>query len=445
MGLSGLDIYKLLPKTNCKECGFATCLAFAMQLAQKKIALDKCPYVSEDSKKALDSASEPPIKLITMGTGDRKVEIGNGTVMFRHEEKFHHPTAIGFLLEDTETEGNIKKAAAEIKKFEFERVGQKIGVNLVALKGSSGKEDSFLALVKTVMANCDLGLVLLNDNPAVLKKALEVAKDKKPLIGMCRESNLKEMTEAALSYRVPLIVESDSLDGLAGLVKKVNDTGLKDLVLYTGEKGLSAKIWDMTILRKMAIKKTFRPFGYPALVFAASGDVYEEAAFTATFVAKYAGICIIKNRVPYEVLSILTARQNIFTDPQKPLQVEAKIYEIGNPNDKSPVIVTTNFSLTYYTVESEVESSKVPAYIIACDAEGMSVLTAWAAEKFTAESVSKVLKESGIAEKVSHKNVIIPGYVAVLSAKIQDEAGWTVTVGPREASGIPTFLRNLSK
>ena len=253
------------------------------------------------------------------------------------------------------------------------------------------------------------------------------------------------MAGLAKTYEVPLIVMSESLEALEPLIKSINEAGVKDLVLYTGEKSLQAKIWDLTLMRRMALKKSFRPFGYPALAISASNDLFEEAAMAATFVSKYAGISILKNRASWEVLSVLTVRQNIYTDPQKPLQVQAKIYEIGKPNDKSPVAVTTNFSLTYYTVEAEVEASKKPSYLIACDTEGMSVLTAWAAEKFTAESIAKALNTSGLKEKVSHNNVIIPGYVSVLSGKLEEESGWKVIVGPREASGIPNFFRSLNE
>jgi len=443
MALSGLEIYKLLPKTNCKKCGFPTCLAFAMALAQKKTSLDKCPDVTEEAKKALESASEPPIRLITIGSGDKKLEIGNETVMFRHEEKFHHPTGVGFLIEDSQSEDEIKKAVTEINKLEFERVGQKIGVNIIALKEKSDKF-RFLKALKIILEGTSLPLLLISDKIDTLKEALSVSRDKNPLIGYCTENNLSDMANLAREYKVPLIVKGDNLDTLEKNVKSINEKGIRDIVIYTGEKILSEKIWDLTIIRRIALKKSFRLFGYPAIAFASSDDLFEEASMANTLVAKYAGICILKHRLAWQVLSILTLRQNIYTDPQKPLQVEPKLYEIGKTNAQSPVLITTNFSLTYYTVEAEVEGSKKPAFIISCDTEGMSVLTAWAAEKFTAESIAKALKGSGVKEKVSHSSIIIPGYVSVLSGKLEDESGWKVIVGPREASGIPSFLRNIT-
>ena len=445
MGLSGLEIYKLLPKTNCKKCGFPTCLAFAMQLAAKKVSLDKCPYVSEDAKKALESAAQPPIKLITIGKGEEKIEIGNETVLFRHEEKFYHPAAIGFLLDDTASEDEIKHALEEIKKLDFERVGQRIKVNLIALSCKSKDASKFQSALKVIMGNTDLSIALASDEANIIEKGLEVSKERLPLIYRATGSNFKEMAKLSKNYKVPLVASAPSLEELEGLVKNLNTEGVEDIVLDTGEKDIAEKLWDVTQIRRLALKKAHRSFGYPIIAFTKTDDPFQEVAEASTYVAKYAGIVVLKNRAPWQILPILTARQNLYTDPQKPLQVESKIYEVGKVESKSPVLVTTNFSLTYYTVEAEVEASKVSSYIVSCDSEGMSVLTAWAAEKFTAESIAKTLEKLNIKDKVDHKNVIIPGYVSVLSGKLEEESGWKVTVGPREASGIPVFLRNLGK
>ena len=445
MGLSGLEIYKLLPKTNCKKCGFPTCLAFAMQLAAKKTSLDKCPDVSEDAKKALQSASEPPIKLITIGEGDEKLEIGNETVLFRHEEKFYHPTGIALLLEDTASADDIKKALAEIKKLDFERVGQRINVNLVALSAKSGDAAKFTSTLKVILEGTKLGVILISDDASIIGKALEISKTRKPLIYRATNANFKEMAKLSKDSGAPLVASAESLEGLEGLVKNLNQEGVQNIVLDTGDKGIGDKLWDLTQIRRLALKKAFRTFGYPVIAFTKGGNSFQESAEAATYVAKYASIVVLKNRQSWEVLPILTLRQNLYTDPQKPLQVESKAYEVGKVTDKSPVIITTNFSLTYYTVEAEVEGSKVPSYIIPCDSEGMSVLTAWAAEKFTAESIAKALEKFNVKDKVTHNDVIIPGYVSVLSGKLEEESGWKVTVGPREASGLPVFLRNLGK
>ncbi|MBN2119784.1 MAG: acetyl-CoA decarbonylase/synthase complex subunit gamma [Candidatus Omnitrophica bacterium] len=443
MALSGLDIYKHLPKTNCKECGFPTCLAFAMQLAAKKVDLSKCPRITEAGKAALDSASRPPIKLVSIGKDDQKLEVGNETVMFRHEETFYHPTGLGFLIEDTLTSDEVSQKVSSINKLKFERVGQEIKVDLIALKCASSNKETFVELVKRVSSQTDLGLVLMSDNPEVMKEGLDIVKDRRPLIYAADKDNFEKMAELAKERSLPLAVKAQTLDELAVLVEKITARGVEDLVLDCEDKDLPKKIQELTQVRKLALKKTFRPLGYPTIAITASTCPYQEVTEAASYVAKYASIVIMKGVEPWQVLPILTLRQNIFTDPQKPLQVEAKVYEVGQVSDKSPVLVTTNFSLSYYSVESEVESSRVGAYIIASFAEGLSVLTAWAAEKFTAETIAKTLNECGIKDKVSHKEVIIPGYVAVLSAPLEEESGWKVKVGPKEAAGIPSYLRSL--
>jgi len=445
MALSGLEIYKLLPKTNCKKCGFPTCLAFAMQLAAKKVSLDKCPYVSEEAKKALESASEPPIKLVTVGTGEEKLEIGNETVLFRHEEKFYHPTGIGLLLEDTLSDAELKNALEEIKKLDFERVGQRIKVNLIAVRCKTNDAAKFQAALKIVSEGINLPVALITDDAPIMEKGLEVLKDKAPLICKATSSNFKEMAKLSKTYKAPLVASAQNLGELETLVKGLNAEGVRDIVLHTAGKAMHEKLWELTQIRRLALKKAFRLFGYPTIVFTRGVDPFQEVAEASTYVAKYASIVVLKNKSPWAILPILTMRQNLYTDPQKPLQVEPKIYEVGKVTDKSPVLVTTNFSLTYYTVEAEIEASKVPAYIVSCDSEGMSVLTAWAADKFTAESIAGALDKFAINDKVSHKELVIPGYVAVLSGKLEEKSGRKVIVGPREASGIPAFLRNLNK
>ncbi|UCB57748.1 MAG: acetyl-CoA decarbonylase/synthase complex subunit gamma [Candidatus Omnitrophota bacterium] len=448
MALSGLDIYKLLPKTNCKECGFPTCLAFAMQIAAKKVELSKCPYVSEEAKQALESASRPPIKLVTIGTGEAKLEIGNETVMFRHEQTFYHPAGIAVLVEDTEDASRIDERINKINKLHFERVGQQIGVNLIALRCSSGKKETFTELVKKIRLRSvteSLNLILMSEDAEIIKAAASLCKDRKPLLYAATKDNLDAMVAIAKENSLPLAIKAESLDELSELAQKAVSAGVEDLILDSGNKDISGKISDLTQIRRLALKKTYRPFGYPTIALSSAGETYQEITEAASYIAKYAGIVVIKGVEPWEVLPLLTLRQNIYTDPQKPLQVEPKIYEIGQVTDKSPVLVTTNFSLTYYTVEAEVEGSRVPCYIISSYAEGLSVLTAWAAEKFTAETITKSLNECGIKDKVSHKEIIIPGYVAVLSGKLEEESGWKVRVGPKEASGLPSFLKSLNK
>lgn len=442
MALSGLDIYKLLAKTNCKKCGFPTCLAFAMQLAAKKASLDQCPSVSEEARRALESASQPPIKLITIGAGEGKLEVGNETVIFRHDQTFYHPCGVGFIIEDNLSEPVLKEKIEKAKKSVFERVGKVIKADLVALKNTSGNKDIFIKTLNFILSNSSLNLVLISEDAAIMKEALELSKQKKPLIYGANEKNYQQMAELSKTYTCPLVVSAPDLNTLADLVNKVTSQGATDLILETKPANLSQKIWDLTQLRRLALKKNFRAFGYPSLAVTTGNNVAEEINEAVSYVSKYAGIVLLNNLEPWEVLPLLTVRQDIYTDPQKPSQVEPKIYEIGAVNDNSPVAVTTNFSITYYTVATEVEGSRVPTYIISVDSEGMSVLTAWAAEKFTAEKITEALQKCGITNRVKHKNVILPGYVAVLSGKLEELSGWKVSVGPKEAAGIPAYLKS---
>jgi len=442
MALSGLDIYKLLPKTNCRECGFVTCLAFAMQLAKRAVSIDKCPYLTEEAKKILEASSLPPIKLVSIGEGENKLEVGNEAVLFRHEEKFHHPCGIGFIIEDSLSDSEIKQRLEKINQLKFERVGQQLNVNLIALRQNKGKE-RFTEVVKLVLNNTTLSLVLMSEDLQTLSEALEITKDRKPLIYRATKDNLSQISKIASDFKAPLVVWGPDLETISNLTKELNNQGVADLVLDTGKKPVSDKIWDLTQMRRLALKKSNRSLGYPALVIVDKPDPYDETMEAASYIAKYASIILMKGIEAWQVLSLLTLRQNIYTDPQKPLQIEPKLYPIGSVTDKSPVLVTTNFSLTYYTVLSEVEASKVPSYIMSVDTEGMSVLTAWAAEKFTPEKISDSLNKFGVRDTVSHTRLIIPGYVAVISGDLEDKSGWEVVVGPKEAAGIPSFLKNL--
>lgn len=441
MALSGLDIYKLLPKTNCKVCGFATCLAFAMALAQKKVSLDKCPHVTQAVREALESSSQPPIKLVTIGTGESKLELGNETVMFRHEQKFYHPTGIGFLVEDRLSGDEVNSRISKINELKFERVGQIIKVDMVALKNTSGDKTRFLDLVKKVYEATALKIILISTNIEALKEVVKIVKDRRPLLMAGSKDALDSLISIAKENNLPLVIEGQSLEEVAASTEKAKSQGVDEMVLHIKEDALSKKLQKFTLARRTALKKNTRPLGYPLIAFTAHEEPDAELEEAISYVTRYANLVIVKNIDREFVFPLLVARQDIYTDPQKPVQVEPKVYEIGKVTKESPVIATTNFSITYFTVAGEVEGSKVPTYIISCDAEGMSVLTAWAAEKFTAEKIADTLKKCGIEDKVSHKKVAIPGYVAVLSGKLEELSGWTVEVGPREASGLPAFLK----
>ncbi len=443
MALSGLDIYKLLPKTNCRECGFATCLAFAMQLAKKSISIEKCPYLSPESKVRLEASSLPPIRLITVGEGESKLQIGNETVLFRHEEKFHHPCGIGFILKDSLSDEELKKKVALINNFQLERVGQHLSVDLIALKQEKAKS-RFIDALKIVLANTKLNLVLMSQDPVALKEALVLSSGRRPLVYKITKENLSSLLPVIKEFKVPVVAESNDISSLSELTQTLAKEGIEEIVVDTGLKPVAQKILDLTQVRSLSLKKSQRSLGYPFLTITSESDNYAQTEEAATYISKYAGIVLLNHFDPACVLSLLTLRQNIYTDPQKPLQIEPKLYPIGKTDKNSPLLVTTNFSLSYYTVLGEVEASKIPSYILSVDTEGMSVLTAWAAEKFNAEKITEAMKKFEVEASVSKKSIIIPGYLAVMSGDLQEQSGWEVIVGPKEAAGIPSFLKNIN-
>ena len=443
MALSGLDIYKLLPKTNCRQCGLATCLAFAMQLAKKALPIEKCPFISPEAKSTLEAQAMPPIKLVTLGNLESKFDIGNETVMFRHEEKFRNPAGVGFIIDDNLSDTVITERIKKINQLKFERVGQELSVNLIAIKQNKDAH-RFLEVTKLLLDNTTLPIMLMSSDLVALKQAVAVSHERKPLLYSANQGNLAQIAVIAKEFQLPLIVRGQDIDQLSKFTKELNNLGVKELILDTGEKPIADKIWDLTQIRRQALKKSNRALGYPSLVIVEKTDPYEEAMEACAYITKYAGIVLIKGLSAWEALAILTVRQNIYTDTQKPLQIDPKLYPIGQVSQDSPVLVTTNFSLSYFTVLGEVEASKIPAYILSVDTQGMSVLTAWAAEKFNAEAITKSLDSLGVKEAVRHKNLIIPGYVAMISGDLEDQSGFKIIVGPKEAAGIPAFLKNLN-
>ncbi len=436
MGLTGLEIYKHLPKTNCKDCGSPTCLAFAMALASGKASLDACPHVTEEAKSALDSASAPPIKMVKVGSGDYVVELGEETEIFRHDKRFFHPTGVAVLISDSE---DVAAKAEAFEALEFHRVGMHYITDLVAVKCDSGDAGKFKAAVETVAGKTKKAMILMAEDPAVMEAGLSVVADRKPLIYAATAANYEKMVALAKANSCPLAVKGEGLEATAELVEKIVALDYKELVLDSGARETSKVLADLTQFRRLAVRKKFRPFGYPAIAFTAKEDPREEVVQAGVYLSKYADIVVLKASGKQQLLPLLSWRQNLYTDPQKPIAVEAKLYDIGDAKEDSPVYVTTNFSLTYFIVEGEVESSRIPSRILSVDTGGISVLTAYADNKFSAETISAAIKSSGLEEKVKHRKLVLPGHVAVLKGALEEESGWEVIVGPREASGITKF------
>ena len=443
MALTGMQIYKLLPKTNCKDCGFPTCMAFAMQVAAKQKALTDCPHLSEEAKAALSESSAPPMKLVKVGpegdTTKPQFQIGQETVMFRHEEKFHRPCGIAVRVAANLADAEVDALVQAINKAVFLRVGQTLKVELVAVELDGASDPAGRA--KRVADKSKVPLILMGKDPAAMKNALEAIKDKKPLIYRADALNIEPFAEMAAGAKAPLAVHGKTLEELADLSKKAKDKGVEDILLSFDAAKPGETLRSLTIARRAALKKNFRPFGFPAIVDASASSPEHEAVAASTFAAKYAGIVIVNSLEPWVILPVMTTIQNIYTDPQVPNAVEAKLYEVGNVNENSPVLFTTNFSLTYFSVESEVERSKVAAYICVVDTEGLGVLNSYAGDKISAEKVVKTLLAQKVAEKVKHRKLIIPGLLPVFRAEIEDTSEWKeVIIGPENAREIPGFL-----
>ena len=442
MAMTGMEIYKNLPKTNCKDCGFPTCLAFAMQVAAKQKALTDCPKVSEEAKAALSDAAAPPMKLVRVGgEGSAGFEIGQETVMFRHEDKFYHPPAIAVKIGAGLSDDEARAKLAGINKATFTRIGQEIAVAAAAVEVEGLSADAAAARAKALAADSRVPFVLMGSDPAVMSAAVGAVADKNPLIHRATEANADAFIKLAADSKCPLAVSASSLDKLADIAKAAGDGGAANVVLAFDGGNTAQTIRDITSARRAALKKSFRSLGYPAVIDVACDEPMKETVFAATFVCKYAGIVIINGMDGGELIPLLTTIQNIYTDPQVPNTVEAKLYEIGNVDENSPVLFTTNFALTYFSVEGEVERSKVPCYIGVVDTEGLGVLNAYAGDKISPEKVVKALDEQKVAEKVQHRKLIIPGLIPSFRAEIEDTSVWKeVIIGPENATGIPRFL-----
>jgi acetyl-CoA decarbonylase/synthase complex subunit gamma len=445
MALTGIEIYKQLPKTNCKKCGFPTCLAFAMKVSQQAIAISACPDISEEGKAALEAASRPPINLVTVGGDSRKIEVGNEVVMFRHEKTFYHPPGLVIRLKDSAPLEETLREVEKVASYSVERVGLNLSLDGFAIQNESKDTATFGQCVEAVRSKTDLPLVLMSLEPAAMEAALEKAASGQPLIYAATKDNWEKMTELAKKYSCPLAVsEPSGIDELVALIEKVNQDGLEDLVLDPGPQEFSASLNTLTQLRRLALKKSFRPLGYPIITFPgeATKTPEEEALLASQQIAKYAGIIVLNQFSAGTVYPLLTLRLNIYTDPQKPIQMSPGMYPIGTPKETSPLCVTTNFSLTYFSVATEIEASGFPSWLMVCDTEGLSVLTAWAAGKFDAEKIAKSVKSFKADESVNHNSIIIPGKVAVLRGELEEELqGWKIMVGPLEAMEIGSYLK----
>jgi acetyl-CoA decarbonylase/synthase complex subunit gamma len=414
-----------------------------MKLAAKQVELSDCPYVSDESKSELAESAAPPIRLVTLKANGSEAKAGNEVVLFRHEKTFYHMPGIFLRVFDSESAEEIKAKVSEADAYQVNYVGMDLAIDGFAVASVSGDAAAFSNAVSAVREASQRPLVLMSRDPEFMKAGLSVLDGESPLLYGADSDNWEAMADLAKENKAALGVIEDSLEALADLTQKIADQGVEDLVIDPGGRTFSPTLTFGTQIRRLSLKKNFRPLGYPIISFPGdAGEAGLESMLAAQAITKYAGFIVIDNFTPASVYPLLVLRQNIYTDPQKPIQVQPGLYEINGPKPEDPLLVTTNFSITYFSVANEVEGAGLPAWLLVTDAEGMSVLTAWAAGKFDAERIAKAVKEFNVADKTTSKRVVLPGHVAVLSGELEEELpGWEIRVGPREAVDLPAFIK----
>ncbi len=458
--VSPIDVYMLLPKTNCKECEEENCMAFATKLVNREISLEKCtPLLKKENEKAYKQLWEmlkPPIKEVKIGADEQSIKIGGKYVMYRHEFTYTNPTAIAIDVTDEMPNEEVLERIEKTQNFIYEYIGNTLKLNMIAIRSTSNDPEKFKATVKKVVENTRLPIILCSFDSKILESGLMAAPKAKPLLYAATKDNWKEMAELALMYDCPLVAFApNDIKLLRSLSKTLIEYGVENLVLdpgtLTGE-GIADTISNFTMIRRASAKKGDEILGFPLIgtpITAwlenaeAPAEVanWNEAYLTAILINRYADILILHSTEGWVLLPNTILRQNIYTDPRRPVAVEAGLRIFGTPDENSPVMFTTNFALTYYTVASDIESGSIDTYLLVVDTEGIAVDSAVAGRKLTADTVAEAVKETKIGEKVKHRRMIIPGKAARLSGEIEEASGWEVLVGPRDSSDIPKFLK----
>lgn len=445
MALKALDIFKLTPKKNCKDCGFPTCMAFCMKVASGACEINKCPHMAQESLDKLSEATAPLMRTLKFGSGKSQYSLGGETVLFRHEKTLvnRNRFAVEFCEGMTEEEINLK--IANIKAVNYVRIGEEMKVEIAALRYCSNK-DLYINLINKVKdSELDVAYMIICEDAQIAKEATGILKEKKPIVYGANKDNYKNMIEVVKDDKLVLGVKADNLEELYSTTEAIQSLGYKELLLDTTGKTIKDTFTNTIQVRRISLKEQDRTFGYPSLVFAnelSKDDKMMEIALSSIFTVKYGSI-IVLNDIDYtKALPLFALRQNIYTDPQRPMRVETKVYPINNPDENSPVLVTVDFALTYFIIAGEIERSKVPVWLAIPDAGGYSVLTAWAAGKFSGSSIANFIKESKVSDMTKNRDLIIPGKVAVLKGDIEDNLpGWNVIIGTEESMEVPKFLR----
>jgi len=438
MALKALDIYKLLPKKNCKECGDPTCLTFAMKLAGGKADVDLCPYLSDEAKSVLGASTRPPIRPVKIGVGERSFTVGEEFVFYRHEKTFYHPPGIIFRVSDTQPADEVAAIAGRVRDESFTRVGTELRFNGIAIENTSGSVEKFAAAVAAVEAVADLPLVLISESPDALCAALVHCGTYRPIIHAATADTCEAFCGIAKQHGCPLVVKGDTLETLAELTKSCCASGVSDLLLDLSPASLGDFIRKSSAVRQLAITRTVPELGYPVYLDSTEGELQDAAI--ALGITKFASVIVTRPLSGASAKAAMTLRQNIYTDPQKPIQMNPGLYRIGSPGRDAPVLMTVNFSLTFFTLEGYLEATRIPCFLLIVDTEGLSVLTAVAAGKLSETLVRDAIKKFEIEKEVDHRKLIIPGYASPLSGRIEEATGWKVLVGPRDAAEIGEFL-----
>jgi len=438
MALKALDIYKLLPKKNCKECGDPTCLTFAMKLAGGKADVELCPYLSDEAKSVLGATTRPPIRLVKIGVGERSFAVGEEFVFYRHEKTFYHPPGVLFRVKDTQPADEIIAVTKRVRDESFVRVGTELKFNGIAIENASGSVGKFADAVAAIEGTADLPLILISGNTDALRAALIHCGTYRPLLHAATKENVKEMCAIAKQHGCPLAIRAHGLDDLAQLAKECCAEGVQDLVMDLAPVSLGDFVTATTTIRQLAITRTAPELGYP--VYLDTTLTGHEDAAIALGIVKYASVIVTSPLSSASAKAALTLCQNVYTDPQKPIQMNPGLYRIGSPGKDAPVLMTVNFSLTFFTLEGYLESTRVPCFMLIVDTEGLSVLTAVAAGKLSETLVRDAIRKFDVENEVSHRKLIIPGYASPLSGRIEEATGWKVLVGPRDAAEIGEYL-----
>ncbi len=446
MGLTGIEIFKVTPKTNCKDCGCPTCMAFSMKVAQGAMQLEACPHLGAEVMAQMAEATAPPMKTIKFGVGENEHTLGGETVLFRHEKTFVSKNIFSVPVCTCKEDAENDKILENLAKVDYDRIGERMYVETIFVNYTQD-EAKYVALVQKAMA-ANRALILNCKDVEVAKKALDVCKDTKPILLGANLENAEAMNEVAKEYGVVLGVVGETLDDKFDTIVKLEGLGNKNLVVETTGATIKETFANTVMLRRAAIKENNRSCGYPSIVNVAKlakGNEYLQSALASVFTLKYGSIIVMEGMDYGQALALYGLRQNVYTDPQKPMRVTPGIYPLNGADENAVVAVTVDFALSYFVISGEMERSGVPINLIVVDAGGYSVLTSWAAGKFSAGSISKYFEEAGIADKIKARELVLPGKVAVLKGELEEKLpGWKITVGPNEAMQAVKFFKDLN-